>query len=73
MEIRISRGDKNVYEKFDMDNWMCLPAYTSEDATSFLDVGNLVYCKSESSQYKGDVDIEEIFSQMLKNKQSKNP
>lgn len=73
MEIKIPRGDKNVYEKFDMDNWMRLPAYTPEDATSFFDVGNLIYCKSETSQYNGEVDIKEIFSQVLKNKQSKNP
>lgn len=72
MEIKISRSDKNVYEKFDMDNWMCLPPYTPEDSTSFFDVGNLVYCQSESSQYEGDIDIKEIYSQILKNKKSKN-
>lgn len=73
MEIKISRNDKNVYEKFDMDNWMCLPAYSPEDATSFFDVGNLVYCQNESSRYEGEVDVKEILSQMIKNKQSKNP
>ena len=72
-EVKISRGDKNVYEKFDMDNWMCLPKYDPNDATTYFDVGNLVYCRSEMSQLTDEelknLDVKEIFSTMLENKQ----
>ncbi len=72
-EVKIPRGDKNVYEKFDMDNWMCLPTYDPNDATTYFDVGNLVYCRSEISQLSDEelknLDVQEIFSTMLENKQ----
>lgn len=65
MEIKIPQVDKNIYEKYNSDNWMCLPRYTSDDDTSHLDVGDLVYCPSEFSDYEEDVDIREIFSHAL--------
>ncbi|MCI8345280.1 MAG: hypothetical protein HFJ42_04860 [Clostridia bacterium] len=72
-EVKIPRGDKNVYEKFGMDNWMCLPTYDRSKATTYFDVANLVYCRSEISQLTDEelqsLDVKEIFSSIAENKQ----
>ncbi len=65
IKTEIPRGDKNVYEKMDSDNWMLLPKFTSEDETSYLDISDIVLSKPETLEDEDELDIEWVFAASL--------